>query len=1100
MSNIKKLIVRAAIAGSVTLSLFVLALLFIPQFSKSKAGESGGARAMFEKTVSHQPGLENYDIRTSKGGQAKLREIRDRKGKDAVAVANIREAQGDGEQTLRKEIPNLLIEYSEGRRTPEVIAVDPRKGVGLLTAPMQGDRAENLRSFARENKELIGLTDYEISSLKVRTNYKNPEGGLSFAHLEQQIDGIPVFQGEIKAGFTKSGELIRVINNLAPGLANSAVAADFGDPVSAVYSAYGNINSQPTRLDTQLNERASTKLKAVFGEGDYATTAEKMYFPTEPGVVVPAWRVLIWEPVNAYYVIIDAESGTMLWRKNITEDQTQTSSYGVYVNPNAMINVADSPFPLTPGPANRNGAQGADIGRTTVSRIGNEGLYSFNNLGWITDGGTITAGNNVRAGIDRDGTDGVDTNGEAVNASRNFVYTYTPFNPNTVSGEAPIPTTQSYPPSDYQQGTVTQMFWIVNWYHDEMYRLGFTETAGNFQTSNFSRGGNGGDRVNAEGQDSSGTNNANFSTPADGGSGRMQMYIWTGPNPDLDGNLDADVVIHELTHGLSNRLHGNSSGLSTNMSRGMGEGWSDFYAHSMLSEPTDPLNGVYTTGGYATYLLGSVGTNNYYYGIRRFPKAVIAFTGGASNRPHNPLTFADIDSTQYNAGDGAFAPAFTPSATDQVHAAGEIWSSALWEVRGQLVQRLGAAAGNRKALQLVTDGMKLAPLGPTFLQERDAIIAAARASSSLDVRDVWTGFALRGMGASATVNNQGTGNNTARVTEAFDLPSIMQIGTFTISDLLGDNDGYFEPGERLRFTTALTNAHWDSATSVTLQAGNGPSVSYGTIASGASATQTVEYTLPLNLACGSATTITFTINSSLGTKTFQRSVILGQPSTNFMQGFDGVTAPAIPQGWTADVIQSGINFVTSTNYADSAPNSAFAANPATVGGGTDLTSPSIAITSPAATGSFRHRYDTEAGWDGGALEISIDTGAFQDLIVAGGAFLGNGYNGSLGSGTNNPLSGRNAWSGNSGGFVTTSFQLPAAAAGKNIRLKFRMGSDDNTVGTGSNPGWYVDSVAVNGSATCSYSAPNRPPMDFDGDSKTYYSIFRPSGTVGAEWW
>ena len=134
MSNIKKLLVRAAIAGSVTLSLIVLALLFIPQSSKSKAGESGGARAMFEKTVSHQPGLENYDIRTSKGGQGKLREIRDRKGKDAVAVANIREAQGDGEQTLRKEVPNLLVEYSEGRRTPEVIAVDPRKGAGLLPA------------------------------------------------------------------------------------------------------------------------------------------------------------------------------------------------------------------------------------------------------------------------------------------------------------------------------------------------------------------------------------------------------------------------------------------------------------------------------------------------------------------------------------------------------------------------------------------------------------------------------------------------------------------------------------------------------------------------------------------------------------------------------------------------------------------------------------------------------------------------------------------------------------------------------------------------------------------------------------------------------
>ena len=122
----------------------------------------------------------------------------------------------------------------------------------------------------------------------------------------------------------------------------------------------------------------------------------------------------------------------------------------------------------------------------------------------------------------------------------------------------------------------------------------------------------------------------------------MQMYLWTGPTPDYDGTTDVDVIIHEVTHGTSTRLHGNASGLSTNMSRGMGEGWGDWYAHTMLAEPTDPINGIYTTGGYATYLLTSAtDTSNYYYGIRKFPKAVIAFTGGPNNRPHNPLTFKD---------------------------------------------------------------------------------------------------------------------------------------------------------------------------------------------------------------------------------------------------------------------------------------------------------------------------------------------------------------------------------------------------------------------------------------------------------------------------
>jgi hypothetical protein len=56
------------------------------------------------------------------------------------------------------------------------------------------------------------------------------------------------------------------------------------------------------------------------------------------------------------------------------------------------------------------------------------------------------------------------------------------------------------------------------------------------------------------------------------------------------------------------------------MARGMGEGWGDFYGHAMLSEPSDPINGTYTTGGYATHLGTGGYTSNYYYGIRRFPR------------------------------------------------------------------------------------------------------------------------------------------------------------------------------------------------------------------------------------------------------------------------------------------------------------------------------------------------------------------------------------------------------------------------------------------------------------------------------------------------
>jgi extracellular elastinolytic metalloproteinase len=43
----------------------------------------------------------------------------------------------------------------------------------------------------------------------------------------------------------------------------------------------------------------------------------------------------------------------------------------------------------------------------------------------------------------------------------------------------------------------------------------FTSVSGNFQTNNFGKGGKGNDAVLASAQEPSGTNNANFATPAE---------------------------------------------------------------------------------------------------------------------------------------------------------------------------------------------------------------------------------------------------------------------------------------------------------------------------------------------------------------------------------------------------------------------------------------------------------------------------------------------------------------------------------------------------------------------------------------------------------
>ncbi|MEQ1922207.1 MAG: M36 family metallopeptidase [Pyrinomonadaceae bacterium] len=1080
-------------ARGALLALFVLAII-TAIFALPFQLRTNAAKGLNPKTESHERGLENYDIRTDKTAYDTIALFRSAVGKDAVAVADTRDLFVKGENELRKRVPTLKVEYNNDIRIPEIIAPDVQQGKGVFTGRSKQKHSDILLNFLSENKDLVGAGDEQISQLKVAADYTNPDGNLSYVELNQEIGGVPVFRGEIKAGFTKGGELFRVVNNFAPGLDYYSISKDFGDPYAAVSHAYRHINAASSMKRVRLNDKTSTDIKAIFGTGDFATTAEKMYFPIEPGVAVAAWRVLIWQPVNAYYVIVDAHTGTMLWRKNIGEDQTQPATYNVYANPNAMVNIADSPFPRTPGPISPDGTQGAGIARTSITRVGNEAPYTFNQLGWITDGGNETDGNNVEAGLDRDITNGVDTsNGRVTGVARTFNFPINPFNPNTNTGDSPVPAgeptvssntpycasiTQPHGMVDYQRASVTQLFYIANWFHDETYMLGFTEAARNFQNTNFTGQGVGNDRVTAEGQDCSGANNANFNTPADGSRGRMQMYLFVAPTPDIDGNLDADVVIHEATHGLSNRLHGNASGLQLDLARGMGEGWSDFYAHCLLSEPSDPINAIYTIGAYDTFT--APGGNNNYYGIRRFPKAVMAFTGGPLNRPHNPLTFQDIDTTKIDLSDGAFGPRFNTT-SDQVHNIGEVWSIALWEIRARMINRLGWAVGNRRVLQFVTDGMKLAPLNPTPISERDAMIAAGLASGTADdVADMWAGFALRGFGVGASIQVYGGastgGLGTVRVTESFALPNLFQSPTLTLSDTIGNNNGIADPGETVALTIPLTNSTGIVANTTTLQIVGGNSANYGTINSGTTASQTINFTVPAGTPCGSVVTITLNVNSSLGATSFTRTISVGTPVATFVQNFDSVVAPAVPAGWAvASEGAETLPWVSNASAPDTAPNSMFAAeiDPVTpsTGGSTSLTSPAMAVTVPAAAFTFIHRYNTEPGFDGGVLDISIPSvngGAFQDIVTAGGTFLQNGYNSILPATSTNTLGERAAWSGNSGGYVTTVVRVPAAAVGQTVQFRWRLGFDSSVTVAGG--GWNVDTISFAGNYQCIVTA------------------------------
>jgi len=119
--------------------------------------------------------------------------------------------------------------------------------------------------------------------------------------------------------------------------------------------------------------------------------------------------------------------------------------------------------------------------------------------------------------------------------------------------------------------------------------------------------------------------------------------------------------------------------------------------------------------------------------------------------------------------------------------------------------------------------------------------------------------------------------------------------------------------------------------------------------------------------------------------------------------------------------------------------------------------PSSKTLSPRLT--FEHYAATEAGFDGGNLKISINSGPYT--LVPASAYIFNPYNTAVQP--TNPLAPQAAFSGTDGGQVTGSWGqsqinlvLLGVKPGDTIRLRFDFGMD----GCAGIDGWYVDDVAV----------------------------------------
>ena len=313
-----------------------------------------------------------------------------------------------------------------------------------------------------------------------------------------------------------------------------------------------------------------------------------------------------------------------------------------------------------------------------------------------------------------------------------------------------------------------------------------------------------------------------------------------------------------------------------------------------------------------------------------------------------------------------------------------------------------------------------------------------------------------------------------------------------------------EPGERVTFDITLRNTGLLFAANLTAAIvpssgiiDPGPMQSYGFLAAGGPPiTRSFSFTIDQSVQCGSVVNLNLELRD--GGPVIGNLVVpiqTGAQRLAFRENFDAVAAPALPSGWSTTSSENHQLWRTSTARNQSPPNTLFSPAPHQLGLNEGVT-PEFEIVTSQAEISFRHWYEIESTflrnrlYDGAVLEIKMGNGDWQDILAAGGSFLSGGYDGPIDACCQNPLAGRLGWSGRSGigqtpEWITTRAKLPPAAAGQNVRLRFRVGTDVGSF----REGQYVDDLTITDGYFCECESTARAPFDFDGDRKTDLSVF-----------
>jgi len=404
-----------------------------------------------------------------------------------------------------------------------------------------------------ENQTTWGLDKADIQDIKISDHVFSKRGSIDHYYFIQRHDGVEVYNAINSIHVNENGLIKATRNNFIPQLASkiNTTSAQLRAE-DAVKQVFQDLNIESTAFNFRpINKEGN---KVTFAKGKLSNVdivVKPVYQVINENDVRLAWNVTLDPASNADYwsIRVDATDGKIVDKTNFTvycsfDKQVKSSTHS-----NKCVD---------------HNHESPNVNKT-ASRVNNAAVMdeTYNAFGEVIDGNLFMHESPIHGSRnllvnpasptaspfgwhDTDGVEGPEfqiTRGNNVHAYLDVDDDNSPDSKSDVTGGAELlfdfPWTDQTDPQNSEQAAVTNLFVMNNFIHDFTYAYGFDESAGNFQANNYGNAETGGnDYVRAEAQDGREIhyadpitdedyiNNANFATPGDGISPRMQMYVW----------------------------------------------------------------------------------------------------------------------------------------------------------------------------------------------------------------------------------------------------------------------------------------------------------------------------------------------------------------------------------------------------------------------------------------------------------------------------------------------------------------------------------------------------------------------------------------------